>query len=387
VIGRLLAAALLLTATGAAAEPCRPAKGAIPEGFTVAAAGDIIYQRLALARIRADAPAVVRALSAADVTFGNFESNAFELKGFSGPLRKGGSDGPVLLTPPAAVDEIARLGFDIVSHANNHTFDFSGEGLVATGRTLDRAGLVHAGSGASLAAARAPACASVKGVQVALVAASTAFPPAAAGPGPGLNPLRLTRTERGFIMDAGDLAALTVAVETAAKTSAIVLFSLHTHDNGEDTLPPAFVVELARRMIDAGASAFIAHGPHQLRGVEIYNGRPIFHSLANFSVASPNGDLNPEPLVLPPGSIFTKPAFVENVVASWRYQGGRMSELRLTPFELVRSEDPETNGLPKAASPQVGQAIIERLAALSSRHGTDLRYENGVGVIRIKRGN
>ena len=35
-------------------------------------------------------------------------------------------------------------------------------------------------------------------------------------------------------------------------------------------------------MIDAGADAVIGHGPHVLRGIEFYRGRPIAYSLGNF---------------------------------------------------------------------------------------------------------
>ncbi|MDZ4864899.1 MAG: CapA family protein [Gemmatimonadota bacterium] len=38
----------------------------------------------------------------------------------------------------------------------------------------------------------------------------------------------------------------------------------------------------SRRVIDAGADAVVGHGPHVLRGVEFYRGRPIVYSLGNF---------------------------------------------------------------------------------------------------------
>ncbi|MDZ4865286.1 MAG: CapA family protein [Gemmatimonadota bacterium] len=38
----------------------------------------------------------------------------------------------------------------------------------------------------------------------------------------------------------------------------------------------------ARTVIDAGADAVVGHGPHVLRGVEFYLGRPIAYSLGNF---------------------------------------------------------------------------------------------------------
>lgn len=38
----------------------------------------------------------------------------------------------------------------------------------------------------------------------------------------------------------------------------------------------------ARAVLDAGADAVVGHGPHVLRGVEFYKGKPIFYSLGNF---------------------------------------------------------------------------------------------------------
>lgn len=38
----------------------------------------------------------------------------------------------------------------------------------------------------------------------------------------------------------------------------------------------------ARAVLNAGADAVVGHGPHVLRGVEFYNGKPIFYSLGNF---------------------------------------------------------------------------------------------------------
>ena len=35
--------------------------------------------------------------------------------------------------------------------------------------------------------------------------------------------------------------------------------------------PPDFLIALAHESIDNGADAFVGHGPHLLRGIEIYN--------------------------------------------------------------------------------------------------------------------
>ena len=70
----------------------------------------------------------------------------------------------------------------------------------------------------------------------------------------------------------------------AKKQADIVLVSFHGHEtDGEDTTVPSMFLEtFSRRCVDAGADAVIGHGPHELRGIEIYHGAPIFYSLGNF---------------------------------------------------------------------------------------------------------
>lgn len=46
-------------------------------------------------------------------------------------------------------------------------------------------------------------------------------------------------------------------------------------------------------MIDAGAGVVVGHGPHILRGIEVYKGRPIFYSLANFIFENDLVELQP----------------------------------------------------------------------------------------------
>ena len=45
---------------------------------------------------------------------------------------------------------------------------------------------------------------------------------------------------------------------------------------------PEFLALAAHQLIDAGADLVVCHGPHLLRGLELYQGKPIFHSLGNF---------------------------------------------------------------------------------------------------------
>ena len=444
-----LAGAIALAASAAHAAPAGE--------VTVAAVGDMTYLRPALATIERTAPALVQLIRGADVAFGNFETSSFELKGFTGSPQIR-SAGPIVLAWPGAPKELKAMGFDIISHANNHTFDFGSEGALATDRTLSAAGLVHAGAGPTLKAARAPhSFASGKG-SVGLAAATSTFQAAAPasdayGPipaHPGVNALRTTRvikldpeglealrklaaaspgnTEdiggapgngvrfqglnfdaapRGagvsyaFQMNPADEAEIIDSVKAGKTANRLMLFSLHTHEPVTDMLEPAdFTVNLAHEVIDAGANGFLGHGAHQLRGIEIYKGKPIFYSLGNFAVMLPTPGLNPGgfPLKVENGkvvattavggrpgteSLFTQRAYFESVIAVMRYAGDKLVEVRLHPFELAVTGDPATHGLPRPVSAEAGRVIIMRLQALSKPFGTVIAMDGDVGVIRV----
>jgi poly-gamma-glutamate capsule biosynthesis protein CapA/YwtB (metallophosphatase superfamily) len=394
----IVAATAAALASAAWSAPCpgapAPHPGPVPDGFTLAAAGDIIYQRPSLPIVEHNIPELLKTLRGADVSFGNFESNTFDIKTFPGTLRRP-VDGPILLTPPKVTREIRAMGFDLVSHANNHAADWGPEGILATDRNLCAAGLVNAGDGRDLASARAPTYFSAKGVSVGLVAAAATFSPAdpaADAWGPiraraGVDPLHIQPVQGqpyAYTMDQTDLTALLAEVAKARHHAGLVFFSLHTHEAGpSDGVPTDFEIALAHQVIDAGADGFLGHGPHQLRGIEIYKGKPIFYSLANFAVMQPTPSLNQMPLVIIPGSIFTHRVFFESMVVESRYEGGKLAEIRIQPFELAQTGKLETHGLPHAVSPEAGQAILTRLQTLSAPFGTKIDIENGVGVIRL----
>jgi poly-gamma-glutamate capsule biosynthesis protein CapA/YwtB (metallophosphatase superfamily) len=173
---KILAAIILLCANGAA-----KAADTVPDGFTFAAGGDMIgpYHDLP-----ADADfAKVKALfQGADIGFANQEGSIFDLKTFRGyPAAENGGGYP--LQRSSFARDIKAMGISMVSKANNHATDWGMEGLAATLGWLAAAGVIEAGAGEGLDAARAPAyLETVKG-KVALVDTASTFPPmAVAGP-------------------------------------------------------------------------------------------------------------------------------------------------------------------------------------------------------------
>ena len=423
----------------------------IADGFTLAAVGDLIYLRPMLATMEKQSPSMLKILREADVTFGNFETTVFDFKTFKGsPQAESG--GTWMIGDPGITTDVAKMGFDIVSHANNHATDWGVEGMIETIERMDAAGLVNSGTGRTLAAARAPRYFDAAAGRVGLVSASSSFTPMSRAadplgevPGrPGLNPLR---TERVGLVSADDLAVLSrlaetkpgapvrlnnmryratdnpgagvtlayeinaadekanlLAVRQAKQNGNFAAFSLHTHEPGNWSEKPAdFAVAFARKVIDEGGDAFIGHGPHQLRGIEIYKGKPIFYSLGNFAMMNNSLDVAPADMYdqygVAPGSAttpellqarnarqFSDPKLYESVIAVSRYVGGEVAEIRLYPIDLGVTGTGAGRGVPKMADAEVGRRILERMQRLSEPFGTRITIEKGVGVIRTNAG-
>lgn len=430
----------------------------MPDGFTFATVGDLIYLRPMLATVEKRSPELLRLLRTADVTFGNFETMAFDLATTrASPQAESG--GTWMLAAPGVPKDVKAMGFDLVGVANNHATDWGAEGLFETMQLLDEAGLVHGGVGRNLMAARAPRYHDAPAGRVGMVSASSTFPSMArAGdpygevPGrPGLNPVRLERTalvaphhyqmieqiaatapnaqpakdgvvrllgtsyrasERpdgklglSFKANPHDVAGNALAVRQAKQNGNFAFFTLHNHEPSNSSETPAdFAPLLARQMIDAGADAYVGHGPHILRGIEIYKGKPIFYSLGNFAMmnnsldavpadmyeqygVTPGSATTPELLAARNARSFADPALYESVVAISRYVGGRVAEIRLYPIDLGVNVQGAARGVPTMADPVVGRRILERLQRLSKPFGTDIEIEKGVGVIRVAAGD
>ena len=180
----------------------RELETSIRDGFTFVAVGDCIISRpmSQYAERETEFAAVVKILQQADATYGNMETTILDLRAFHG-YPYSGPDDVTLVADPGVAKDLAKMGFDLVSRANNHALDWGVEGMRETSRHLDDAGLVYAGSGENSGLARAPQYfESAKG-RVAIVSMASTFPPWAealpaqgAAPGrPGINALKFKR--------------------------------------------------------------------------------------------------------------------------------------------------------------------------------------------------
>jgi poly-gamma-glutamate synthesis protein (capsule biosynthesis protein) len=186
-----------------------------------------------------------------------------------------------------------------------------------------------------------------------------------------------------------------------------VVVSMHSHDLGGPSYlhgrredPAEFMVDFARRCLDAGADVFVGHGGPAL-GIEIYRGRPIFYGLSTFIGQLETVRFLPEQAYERYGLGFdaTPVDFVTHrydrmdggaargerggTFAVCDFDGPAVKEIRLYPIQLGGpTQSRAQRGRPLLAEPAVGRRSIEHVARLSARYGTEIAYEDGIGIIR-----
>ena len=207
---------------------------------------------------------------------------------------------------------------------------------------------------------------------------------------------------RGFTytVDPIDERDVLKSIRAAKQLSDFLIVTIHAHEPGNWSQEPAdFLPKLAHAAIDAGADQFIGHGPHQLRGVEIYKGKPIFYSLGNFvfqlDLLDPVGSDLYEQYKMDAATttdgefnamwnrlVFGGDIWYQSVVTTTRFEKGKLAEIRLHPIDLNYTGRGADRGVPKLAGAEVAKTILDRLQKLSQPFGTRIAVQDGVGVIR-----
>ncbi|MEO6055461.1 MAG: CapA family protein [Gemmatimonadales bacterium] len=176
----------------------------------------------------------------------------------------------VFRTPTALASRLVEAGFTHLNLANNHANDFGAAGRETTERILDSLGLGRYGPLGQIAIDTVRRGDSV--TVVGLVGFAT-YP---------------------FAYDLLDIEQSAAVVDSVRPLVDLLVVTFHGGAEGVRALhvsetaeslgrePRGDLRRWARAVIDAGADAVIGHGPHVLRGIESYRGRPVVYSLGNF---------------------------------------------------------------------------------------------------------
>jgi poly-gamma-glutamate synthesis protein (capsule biosynthesis protein) len=219
---------------------------------------------------------------------------------------------------------------------------------------------------------------------------------------------------RSFEMDRDDLRENLRSMRNGKYLSEFEIATIHAHQGPitaqqwlfEDQTPD-FLVDLAHQAIDNGADMFVGHGPHVLRGIQIYKGKPIFYGLGEFfyqwqhfdsallsgSWPQSSGEgrgrgrggaaAAEEQAIDVRVSTGLRPINFEAMIALSRFDKGKLVEVRLYPTSGDWDGPISMLGMPRMAPPAMAQAILQRVQALSKPFGTTIAIEGNVGVIRV----
>lgn len=244
----------------------------------IKAIGDVMLGRGVAMRLNGDfiKPFIETAdfLNSADITFANLECSIS-----SRGTRLIGK-GYWLQAPYEALEGVLYAGIDIVNIANNHILDFNEIAMTDTIEALQQNNIKYIGAGANLNEARQSVVFDIEGTKVGFLGYSDFYQYGYGIPGQkelryleatdnisGIAPLKFDLIEQ-------DIINLRESVD-------YLIISLHWGVEESHHVPEE-QREFAYKILDAGADAILGHHPHQLQGIEIYNGKPIIYSMGNF---------------------------------------------------------------------------------------------------------
>jgi poly-gamma-glutamate synthesis protein (capsule biosynthesis protein) len=170
---------------------------------------------------------------------------------------------------PRALEGLKATGFDVVSQANNHAYDWGPEALLDSLERLRAAGIQPVGAGQNILAVHYPLLVHVGCLRIAFLAYVDIDPKeAAAG---------VDRPGVAWLDPAQALADIRFARALAD------LVIVCPHWGVEYALKPTSEQEaLAHQMIDAGADIIVGSHPHVVQPLENYHDHWIAYSLGNF---------------------------------------------------------------------------------------------------------
>jgi poly-gamma-glutamate synthesis protein (capsule biosynthesis protein) len=264
-------------------QPSAATRSASPPGpgptVTLAFAGDVHFQlhlQRLLARPGAGLGRVDRVLAAADVTMVNLESAVTE-RGTPDPKElETPADRYWFRTSATALEVLASAGVDVVSMANNHGVDYGPVGLRDTLRAARNGPVAVVGVGRDQRAALAPYRTTVRGVELAFLAADGSPREGAsrlweAGPAtPGIAAAR-ARTPR----------ALLAAVQAESRRADVVVVYLHWGREGRGC-PTGQQRRTAVALAEAGADVVVGSHAHLLQAGGWIGDTYVGYGLGNF---------------------------------------------------------------------------------------------------------
>lgn len=201
-------------------------------------------------------------LKGADLTFANLETPVSNRGVKVGSIYSFRSD-------PKVIAGLKYAGFDLVSIANNHAWDYGPKAFADTMDNLASAGISYIGGGHTEAEAHTGVIKKVGDTNVGFLGYTN------------LLPKSLSAMEDKAGLAILDEARMVQDIKLMKSRVSVVVVLFHW---GEEyhLIHNALQERIAHEAIDAGADLIIGHHPHVVEDIEQYKGKYIAYSLGNF---------------------------------------------------------------------------------------------------------
>ena len=202
-----------------------------------------------------------------------------------------------------------------------------------------------------------------------------------------------------------DAARIVRAIKAARRQADVVLISHHSHERKglAKNQPADFCRDFAKLCLDAGADAYIGHGPHIWRGIEIYDHKPIFYSLGDFIFQNDCVERQPTefynlydmgPANTVSDGLDARSAndtrglaadhlVFESATVAFDVVDGVIKEIKMKPLALGFKNGRSMRGRPELADKEYGEQILQDIADLSAPYGTVMNIADGEAVIKL----
>jgi len=228
----------------------------------------------------------------------------------------------VMRGPPHFSKILSSSGVDVVSLANNHTIDFFEKGYQDTVQALEAEDIEYFGGDFNTII-------EIDGIRVGLFGFCIWYE---------------TRNTRSDI---------TAAIDDLLGRGAQLIIAYYHWGMEREYMPMKYQRDIGRFTIDSGADLVLGTHPHVLQGIEIYNGKNIVYSLANFCFGGNNHPTDQDAIIFQ---------------QTFTFDDGKLqdtNETNIIPV-LISSERYRNNFQPIIAEGADAERILQRLDTYSA---------------------
>lgn len=203
-------------------------------------------------------------LKTADISFLNLETSVSE-------RGKKIKDRLFFRTKPENMRGLVTSGVDLVSVANNHTYDYGPVAFKDTLNFLTDNNVLYAGGGNNLEEALEVKYITKKGVKIGFIAFNQVLSAAWGANESKAGQLLMIPQSKTRILN-----AIKAADENCDQLVVMTHWGIE-----RAAIPKEETRVLAKLLIDSGADLIVGTHPHVLQGVEVYKNKPIYYSVGN----------------------------------------------------------------------------------------------------------